>query len=82
MAPSVSSVTVILHEFGSNSSVLKKSHTSDDELDELNSPLRSIITNSFHSSRSSAEPDWKSKESGSQNAVRYQLLREVWMSSE
>ncbi|KAL2500159.1 C2 NT-type domain-containing protein [Abeliophyllum distichum] len=82
MPPSVSSVAVILREFGSRSSVLKKSYTSDDELDELNSPLRSIIIDSFHSSHSPAKPDWTSKESGCRNAVRYQLLREVWMNSE
>ncbi|OVA17540.1 EEIG1/EHBP1 N-terminal domain [Macleaya cordata] len=59
----------------SGSSVLWKSYTSDDELDELDSPLNSIIINSSHGSPMSS---WKPKENESRIAVRYQLLREVW----
>ncbi|KAL2552524.1 nucleolar protein gar2 [Forsythia ovata] len=83
--PSAASVTGILGESGSHShltrsgsSLLRKSYTSDDELDELDSPMTSIIIDSSSSPR----PSWISRENGSRNAVRYQLLREVWMSSE
>ncbi|KAI3472528.1 hypothetical protein Pfo_028022 [Paulownia fortunei] len=53
----------------SASSVLKKSQTSDDELDELDSPLKSIILDSFQSSPSSVKPGWISKENESRNTV-------------
>ncbi|KAL2532319.1 C2 NT-type domain-containing protein [Abeliophyllum distichum] len=83
--PSAASVAGILGESGSHShltrsgsSLLRKSYTSDDELDELDSPMASIIIDSSSSPR----PSWISKENGSRNAVRYQLLREVWMGSE
>ncbi|KAI3474512.1 hypothetical protein Pfo_029422 [Paulownia fortunei] len=86
--PSAASVASILGEIGSHSkltrsasSVLKKSQTSDDELDELDSPLKSIILDSFQSSPSSVKPGWISKENESRNTVRYQLLQEVWMNS-
>ncbi|XP_057949540.1 uncharacterized protein LOC131144722 [Malania oleifera] len=55
------------------SSVLRKSYTSDDELDELDSPLTSIVDNS---KGSSTKLNWMLKES--RNVVRYQLLREAW----
>ncbi|CAI9766697.1 unnamed protein product [Fraxinus pennsylvanica] len=81
--PSAASVAGILGESGSHShltrigsSLLKKSYTSDDELDELDSPMTSIIDTH------SPKPSWISKENGSRNAVRYQLLHEVWTSSE
>ncbi|PIN03857.1 hypothetical protein CDL12_23613 [Handroanthus impetiginosus] len=87
--PLVASIASILGEIDthpkllcSKSSILKKSQTSDDELDELDSPLKSIILESFQSSPSSVRPGWISKENGSRNTVRYQLLREVWMDSE
>lgn len=82
--PSAASVAGILGESGSHShltrsgsSLLKKSYTSDDELDELDSPMTSIIIDTH-----SPKPSWISKENGSRNAVRYQLLREVWTSIE
>ncbi|OVA09491.1 EEIG1/EHBP1 N-terminal domain [Macleaya cordata] len=59
----------------SGSSLLRKSYTSDDELDELNSPVSSII---FDSSLASSTPRWTTKENGVQQVVRYKLLREVW----
>ncbi|XP_004234229.2 uncharacterized protein [Solanum lycopersicum] len=63
----------------SKSSVLKKSYTSDDELDQLD--LNFIISEGIATS-----PLVKSSRiaegSGNGNAVRYQLLREVWMKSE
>lgn len=63
----------------SRSSVVRKSHTSDDELDELNSPLSSILfSNSF--SPVSTKPNLKWKESH-ESSVRYELLRNVWINS-
>ncbi|KAJ4961168.1 hypothetical protein NE237_021078 [Protea cynaroides] len=62
----------------SGSSVLRKSYTSDDELDELDSPLASIISDSFRGSPTSTVTSWKPNESGGHNVIRYQLLREVW----
>ncbi|KAM1428437.1 hypothetical protein ACFX2I_044765 [Malus domestica] len=66
----------------SGSSVLRKSYTSDDELDELNSPLASIFIDSSRSSPVATKPSWVSKRNGNQTSVRYELLREVWMNSE
>lgn len=64
----------------SSSSVLKKSYTSDDELDELDSPLTSILADSSRVSSSSDGLQWFPK--GGRSIVRYQLLREVWKDSE
>ncbi|RHN45042.1 putative EEIG1/EHBP1 domain-containing protein [Medicago truncatula] len=88
--PRATVITDIVGEIGSEfqpsqlrrsrSSVVRKSHTSDDELDELNSPLSSILfTNS--SSPVSTKPNWK-KVSHNEASVRYELLRNVWMNSE
>ncbi|KAL6497597.1 hypothetical protein OROHE_027226 [Orobanche hederae] len=83
--PSPDSVISILGHFGSQSqlthsrsSVLKKSQTSDDELDELDSPLKSIILDTIQAQPSSVKPGWMSKEHGTRNSLRYQLLRDVW----
>ncbi|XP_059644183.1 uncharacterized protein LOC132285959 [Cornus florida] len=88
LSPSAASVSGIIGENGkksqlrrSGSLVLKKSYTSDDELDELDSPLSSII-DSFRGSPTPTKPSWKSNENGIRNTVRYELLREVWMKSE
>lgn len=82
-SPSAASVTSFLGDIEgrpqlarSRSSVLRKSQTSDDELDELDAPLKSIIS---EASPSSAKNGWALKENGSQNPLRYQLLRDVWM---
>ena len=87
--PSATSVASIIGEVGlqsqprrSGSSVLRKSYTSDDELDELNSPLASIFIDGFQSSHVQSKPNWISKGNGYQNAIRYELLRDVWMNSE
>ncbi|XP_062110619.1 uncharacterized protein LOC133822343 [Humulus lupulus] len=75
--PSAASQTGIIGEIGnqtllrSGSSVLRKSYTSDDELDELDSPIASIMKDSF-----------QEKRKGDVQVVRYQLLREVWKDSE
>ncbi|GMI93977.1 hypothetical protein like AT3G01810 [Hibiscus trionum] len=85
---SASSVANIIGEVGSQSqlrrsgsSVLKKSYTSDNELDELNAPLASIFMDGFQSSPVLSKPNWISKGNGYQNAIRYELLRYVWMKS-
>ncbi|XP_030530889.1 uncharacterized protein LOC115741231 isoform X2 [Rhodamnia argentea] len=88
--PSVASVAGFLSELGnqsqlrrSRSSVLEKAQNSDDELDELNSPLTSIFLNESSSSSTSAEPaQMNGKGHRQQQPHRYQLLREVWMSCE
>ncbi|PSR87496.1 Myosin-H heavy chain like [Actinidia chinensis var. chinensis] len=87
LAPSAASVAGIIGDVRnqsqlrrSGSSVLKKSYTSDDELDELDSPLTAII-DSFQGSPAT-KPSWISKDHGSRNTIRYGLLREVWMNSE
>ncbi|KVI02428.1 EEIG1/EHBP1 N-terminal domain-containing protein [Cynara cardunculus var. scolymus] len=86
--PSASLIGCILGDDGngtrlsrSGSSILRKSNTSDDELDELDSPLTSIIDTS-RTVTASSKPIWALKDGGSRNTVRYQLLREVWMNSE
>lgn len=73
--PSAASLARII-EVGSQTlsrsgSVLRKSYTSDDELDELDSPITSIVKDNF-----------KEKQKSDRQVVRYQLLREVWKDSE
>lgn len=51
--------------------VLRKSNTSDDELDELSSPLSFI-------SKAPTNPLAKLKQISGSNTVRYRLLHEVW----
>ena len=66
----------------SGSSVLRKSYTSDDELDELDSPISSIVIDNFRVSPTSAKPNLMLKKDGDRKVVRYQLLREVWRDGE
>ncbi|KAI8533437.1 hypothetical protein RHMOL_Rhmol10G0010200 [Rhododendron molle] len=89
LPPAAASVAGIFGEIGSQpklrrsgSSVLKKSYTSDDELDELDSPLSAIVDNIQSLSSPSTKSCWGSTEKSSLISVRYQLLREVWMNSE
>eukprot|EP01018_Ginkgo_biloba_P008134 Gb_20101 [translate_table: standard] len=73
--------------FGSNtSSVLRKGHTSDDELDELESPLSSLVEEipatlppitKLHSNGKSGGTLKQHVDIGGKDR-RYQLLREVW----
>ncbi|XP_060191746.1 uncharacterized protein LOC132621478 [Lycium barbarum] len=63
----------------SGSSVLKKSYTSDEELELLDSPLNLIMSDGIKASQSLAKSSSMPKSSGRQ---RYQLLREVWIDSE
>ncbi|KAJ0054309.1 hypothetical protein Pint_02960 [Pistacia integerrima] len=87
--PSVDSVSSVIGELGnqsqlrrSGSSVLRKSYTSDDELDELKSPLSSIFFDGSRSSPVPSRPSWISKGNNNENAVRFELLRDIWMSCE
>ncbi|OIT05959.1 PREDICTED: uncharacterized protein LOC109207238 [Nicotiana attenuata] len=84
--PPISLVTDMLGDISSysqltrsGSSLLKKSYTSDEELEQLDSPLSFIINDGPEASQSLAKPSWMTKGSGRQ---RYQLLREVWINSE
>lgn len=77
--PSVASVENIIGDVRttsvlrrSGSSVVRKCHTSDDELDELDAPLSSIMLKNLFT------PAAMSKGNISANVVRYQLLRGVW----
>ncbi|KAL5080605.1 hypothetical protein RYX36_009026 [Vicia faba] len=87
--PNVTSVASILGEIGSKSqlrrnksSVVRKSYTSDDELNELKSPLSSIfLCDSILFSEVLTKSNLKSKDIGSESPVRYDLLRDVWMSN-
>jgi len=78
-----SSIVGMLQELRTKSSLrsgsfaLKKLYTSDDELDELDSPLSALGMD--ESSVSSKE---KSVVKGGRKVVRYDLLRESWKSSE
>ncbi|BAT84825.1 hypothetical protein VIGAN_04228700 [Vigna angularis var. angularis] len=85
--PPATTITSITGEIGSESqlrrsksSIVRKSYTSDDELDELNYPL-SLILNSG-SAPASTKSNCKWKESRDESAIRFELLRDVWMNSE
>ncbi|XP_057721613.1 uncharacterized protein LOC130935746 [Arachis stenosperma] len=87
--PPATSIASITAEVGSESylrrsksSVIRKSYTSDDELDELSSPLSSILFNGSSSSPASVKPNWKLKDCRIESNVRYELLRDVWTNSE
>ncbi|KAF8013137.1 hypothetical protein BT93_I1114 [Corymbia citriodora subsp. variegata] len=87
--PSASTVGGIIGEVVTDSqlrrcgsSVMRKSYTSDDELDELNSPLASISMDGPRSSPVPTKPSWTSKQNANQNTIRYDLLREVWTNCE
>lgn len=84
--PSPASIVEIIGETSSpghlrrsGSSVLRKSYTSDDELDELNSPMASILLNGSRSSPVNIKPSWGGNH---QNVLRFDLLQEVWSNSE
>lgn len=86
--PPAASLIGIIGEVGSptllrsGSSVVKKSYTSDDELDELDSPMTAIIIENSPVSPSSLTANSVLKSKGGRQVVRYQLLREVWKDSE
>ncbi|KAK1432693.1 hypothetical protein QVD17_09591 [Tagetes erecta] len=85
--PSASSIRHILGDGLSRTqltrsgSILRKSNTSDDELDELSSPLTAIIDSS-RGSTATTKAIWRSKETASHSSIRYQLLKEVWVNNE
>ncbi|XP_057721074.1 uncharacterized protein LOC130935378 isoform X1 [Arachis stenosperma] len=60
------------------SAVQKRGYTSDEELEELDSPLTSIIDKMPSSPTVTANGEGHHNEQGSITNVRYQLLREVW----
>ncbi|KAJ9562584.1 hypothetical protein OSB04_007744 [Centaurea solstitialis] len=72
------SIRCILGDDGSqltrSGSILRKSNTSDDELDDLSSPLTAIIDTS---KRNPTKPSSRLKDGG----IRYQLLKEIWMNN-
>ncbi|XP_075090630.1 uncharacterized protein LOC107782934 isoform X2 [Nicotiana tabacum] len=74
--PPALSLTIFIEKVGNQapkirgSSVLKKTYTSDVELDELDSPFTSFLADSFKDYPNLAKP--------ARNIVRYQLLREAW----
>ncbi|KAK7271128.1 hypothetical protein RJT34_26772 [Clitoria ternatea] len=88
--PPPTSIASIIGEMGSKSklrrnksSVIRKSCTSDDELNELKSPLSFIIfSNGSSSSAVSTKSSFKLKEVHNECPLRYELLRDVWMNSE
>lgn len=86
--PAASSFSSIIGEMGSHelrrsgSSVRRKAYASDDELDELESPLTSILSDNLLVSQSLTRPNIMLNEKGGRNVVRYQLLREVWRDGE
>ena len=89
LPPSATSIASITGDFGSDSqlrrsrsSVVRKAYTSDDELDELSSPLSAIFLDGSVSAAASKKLSWKSKENHNESAVRYELLRDLWMNSE
>lgn len=59
-------------------STLKKSYSSDDEVDELDSPLTTIIPDSCQISSVLARLSLMPKEKGGTDAIRYRLLRDIW----
>ncbi|CAO2828946.1 unnamed protein product [Amaranthus hypochondriacus] len=60
------------------SSLLRKSHNSDDELDKLSVPLASINVQNICIEPASSKPNWMPKGKGGRDVVRYQLLQEAW----
>ncbi|XP_074274333.1 uncharacterized protein LOC141598558 [Silene latifolia] len=60
------------------SSLLRKSHNSDDELDKLSVPLATINVKKLRISPSSSKPNWMPKGKGGRDVMRYQLLQEAW----
>ncbi|PPS17987.1 hypothetical protein GOBAR_AA02585 [Gossypium barbadense] len=85
--PSAASLTGIVGEVGSQAlrrsrSVLRKSYTSDDELDELDSPITSIIIENRSDSTHSKSLNWMRMGKGERKVIRYQLIREIWKEGE
>ncbi|KAI4387706.1 hypothetical protein MLD38_000118 [Melastoma candidum] len=89
--PSAASIIVIAGESGSKSelrrsrsSLIDKALTSDDELDELNSPWSSMLSwGSLSPTVSGSKPSpLKTNRWNKQHAIRYDLLRDIWTNCE
>ncbi|KAK4754851.1 hypothetical protein SAY87_008608 [Trapa incisa] len=78
--PSPASILGIIGET-SGASILRKSYTSDDDLDELNFPIASILLEKPQSSPVLAKPG-QIMEEREDRLNRYSLLRDVWINSE
>ncbi|KAK8522578.1 hypothetical protein V6N13_115541 [Hibiscus sabdariffa] len=76
--PSATSLTDII----GSQAVLRKSYTSDDELDELDSSITSIMVENPYGSPTSKEPNWMKMGKVGRKVVRYQLIREIWKDGE
>ncbi|VYS55990.1 unnamed protein product [Arabidopsis thaliana] len=81
--PSRTSISTIIGNFGQpqapqlsriRSSITRKAYTSDDELDELSSPLAVVVLQQAGSK--------KINNGDADETIRYQLLRECWMNGE
>lgn len=81
--PSGTSISTVIGDFGQpqspqlcriRSSVTRKAYTSDDELDELSSPLAVVVLQQTGSK--------KVNNGGADETVRYELLRECWVNGE
>ncbi|XP_021775123.1 uncharacterized protein LOC110738989 [Chenopodium quinoa] len=59
-------------------SVLRRSNTSDDELDELDSPLQALLSEGVQSFPAQVKENHKMLQNHQNNVIRYQLLRKVW----
>jgi hypothetical protein len=60
------------------SMVQRRGYTSDDDLDDLDSPLASLFDKSAPSSPSDGVAHFSSQRGASMENARYSLLREVW----
>jgi hypothetical protein len=60
------------------SMVERRGYTSDDDLDDLDSPLASLFDKSAPSSPSDGVPHFSARRGASMENARYSLLREVW----
>ncbi|KAG2301939.1 hypothetical protein Bca52824_030590 [Brassica carinata] len=80
LMPSTESIRRFIEELNnpslseSGSSVYKKQYTSDDELDDLDTSIDSIIS----APGTTGSSEWMPKGYGRRKTVRYQLLREIW----
>jgi hypothetical protein len=61
-----------------SSMVQRRGYTSDDDLDDLGSPLMSLYDRSSPPSPCDGVAHFSTREEGSMVNVRYELLREVW----
>jgi len=61
------------------SMVQRRGYTSDDDLDDLDSPLASLIDRSAPPSPSNGFAHFSSQRGVSMENTRYTLLREVWL---